>query len=79
MTKYTYDLKLQIVQAYLSGTRSLKFLANQYGIPSSNIIGEWVTIYNTLGPSGLQRKRQNTVYNSQFKLNAVNLYFKYMI
>lgn len=74
MTKYSFELKLKIVQEYLSGQGGRIFLAQKYHIKNSANIFEWVTAYKKFGKSGLQRKKQNASYSTQTKLNAVNLY-----
>src|SRR5699024_12488231 len=73
MAKYSFELKLEIVTAYLNGEGSYPYLSSKYHVPQSPL-KRWVNSYQTLGSSGLQRKRQNTSYSPQFKLNAVNLY-----
>ena len=74
MVKYSYELKLQIVQDYLSGAGGIRFLTNKYSISSVELVRRWVNAYKEFGSTGLQRKRQNASYDSKFKLNAVNLY-----
>lgn len=74
MAKYSVELKLKIVQEYLSGQGGVNFLAQKYHIKSSTDIQKWVSVYKSFGVSGLQRKRQNRSYSPQFKRNAVNLY-----
>ena len=74
MTKYSFDLKLKAVQDYLNGLGGYKFIANKYHVSNCQLIKNWVDVYQTFGSLGLKRKRQNSVYDSQFKLNAVNLY-----
>ncbi|CEN27529.1 Transposase [Lactococcus piscium MKFS47] len=74
MAKYSFDLKLKAVIDYEQGLGSYQFIADKYPVKTSGRIKDWVHIYQTFGSRGLQRKRQNTVYDTQFKLNAVNLY-----
>lgn len=74
MAKYSIELKLKVVQDYLVGTGGYQFLADKYHLKRFEIIRDWVKAYQEFGPAGLQRKRQNTAYTTQFKLNAVNLY-----
>ena len=74
MAKYSFDLKLKAVIDYEQGLGSYQFIADKYHVKTSGRIKDWVHIYQTFGSRGLQRKRQNTVYDTQFKLNAVNLY-----
>ena len=74
MAKYSFDLKLKAVIDYEQGLGSYQFIADKYHVKTLGLIRDWVHIYQTFGSTGLQRKRQNTVYDTQFKLNAVNLY-----
>lgn len=73
MAKYSFEFKLQVVQDYYSGVGGKRFLAKKYGITPKQV-AVWKNIYKEFGALGLQRKRQNTVYSTQFKINAVNLY-----
>ena len=74
MAKYSYEFKLQIVQAYLNGEGGYSHLAKKYNLPSQRTIEYWVHAYNTLGKDGLARSRQNNNYSFQFKLSVVELY-----
>ena len=74
MVKYSFDFKLKIVKEYLEGQGGRAFLAQKYGTKADVLIIRWVKAYEKFGVQGLQRKRQNTAYSPQFKLNAVNLY-----
>jgi len=74
MTKYSFELKLKVVQDYDNGVRGCGYLANKYHVKNEAIVRRWVKAYKELGAVGIQRKRQNTVYSAQFKINAVNLY-----
>ena len=74
MAKYSFDFKLKVVNDYLSGGGGYLDLAKKYQGLTYGQIRYWVNAYQRFGAIGLQRKRQNTVYDSNFKLNAVNLY-----
>ena len=74
MSKYSFEFKLKVVNDYLSEKGGYCFLSTKYGIPDFKQVQKWVTAYKELGAPGLQRKRQNTFYDSNFKFNAVNLY-----
>jgi len=74
MTRYSFELKLKVVQDYDNGVGGCDYLANKYHVTNEVIVRRWVKAYKELGAVGIQRKRQNTVYSTQFKLNAVNLY-----
>lgn len=34
MAKYSYEFKLQVVQAYLDGEGGYRYLSKKYGVPS---------------------------------------------
>ncbi|HEY0221445.1 MAG TPA: transposase [Lactovum miscens] len=74
MAKYSFEFKLRVVNDYLSGVGGYQFLRDKYGLPNLEMVQKWVNAYKQLGVSGLQRKRKNAVFDSNFKLNAVNLY-----
>lgn len=74
MTKYSFEFKLKVVNDYLSGIGGYQFLSTKYGLPNIEMVHKWVNAYKEYGTEGLRRKRQNNVYDSDFKLNAVNLY-----
>ena len=74
MAKYSYELKLEVVEAYLNGKGGYVYLANKYNIPSKTRIEEWVKTYKKFGKEGLMRSRQNKNYSFQFKLSVVELY-----
>ena len=74
MAKYSYELKLEVVEAYLNGKGSYVYLASKYNIPSKTRIEEWVKTYKKFGKEGLMRSRQNKNYSFQFKLSVVELY-----
>lgn len=74
MTKYSFEFKLKVVNDYLSGIGGYQFLSAKYGLSNHEMIHKWVNTYKEFGTEGLRKKRQNNVYDSDFKLNAVNLY-----
>lgn len=74
MTKYSFELKLNAVLDYERGIGNYQFLAHKYQVKDLQQITDWVKIYRAFGSVGLQRKHQYAVYDTQFKLNAVNLY-----
>jgi len=74
MAKYSFKLKLNVVLDYEQRIGRYGFIANKYHVSSLYCVRDWVEIYQTFGSAGLQCKSQHTVYDTQFKLNAVNLY-----
>ena len=74
MAKYSFEFKMEVVQAYLNGEGGYKYLANKYNIPAKRRIEEWVHSYKAFGKEGLMRSRQNNNYTFQFKLSVIELY-----
>ena len=74
MAKYSYELKLEIVEAYINGKGGYAYLAGKYNIPSKTTIKQWIKIYKEFGKKGLMRSGQNNNYSFQFKLSVVELY-----
>jgi len=74
VAKYSYEFKMEVVQAYLKGEGGYGYLAKKYNLPSPRTIEYWVHAYNTLGENSLTRSRQNNKYSLQFKLSVVELY-----
>ena len=74
MAKYDFEFKKKVVLAYLKGEGGRNFLAEKYGISSSQHIIEWVNNYNKFGDDGLKRSRKKESYSFEKKLNIVELY-----
>ena len=74
MAKYRTELKMKVVKEYLESNTSYKTLSDKYRIPNKSIIITWVNTYKTQGYEGLKKKKKNTKYPLEFKLNVVNLY-----
>jgi transposase len=74
MAKYDFEFKKKVVLAYLKGEGGRNFLAEKYGIASSQHIIEWVNNYNKFGDDGLKRSRKKESYSFEKKLNIVELY-----
>lgn len=74
MAKYSFELKKEVVQSYLDGTGSYRYLADQYNIPDKSQIRCWVNAYKEFGDTGLLRSQKNKIYSFQFKLSVVELY-----
>ena len=72
--KYSFDLKMKIVQEYLDGKGGYKYLASKYSLSSSTLLERWVAQYKKYGYKGLTRKREKQKYDLKFKLNAVQCY-----
>lgn len=74
MAKYSFEMKIEMVKAYLNNEGSYTYLAKKYGIPDKKSIQCWVAAYKTFGEEGLMRSRKNETYTFEFKLNVVELY-----
>lgn len=74
MEKYSYELKLKVVQEYLNGEGSFNYLCNKYNISAHSRLQEWVAVYKKFGNDGLMHSRKNNNYSFQFKLHMVELY-----
>ena len=74
MAKYRYELKKEIVLAYLSGKGSFGSLARDYGILNKEQVRRWVHAYQKLGDTGLHRSRKQNQYSFEYKMSVVKLY-----
>ena len=74
MSKYSYQFKKEVVQAYLEGKGGCAFLAKQYGIKSKSQIRRWIANYKAYGDKGLLRSRKQNSYSFETKLAIVQLY-----
>jgi len=74
VAKYDYEFKKKFVNAYINGEGGKRFLANKYGVKSSQNIIKWVNAFKSFGDEGLMRSRKNETYTFEFKLHVVELY-----
>ena len=74
MAKYSYELKKEVVSAYLNGKGGYKSLADQYGISAHRRVEEWVAMYKKFRNEGLMRSRKKETYSFEYKLHVVELY-----
>lgn len=74
MAKYSFELKKEIVQAYLNKEGGYKYLSKKYGVPSKSCIEKWVHNYEVWGDAGLTRSRKQQTFSFEFKLSVVELY-----
>lgn len=74
MSKYSFEFKKQVVNAYLNGEGGYTYLANKFDIPSDNKVKLWVDNYNAFGDEGLKRSRKKDFYSFEKKLSIVELY-----
>ena len=73
MRKFSYEFKLELVEAYLSGKGGLDSLARKHNA-SPAILKRWVYNYRHFGPESLLPSQKKQIYPFEFKLYAVELY-----
>ena len=74
MSKYSFNFKKEVVQAYLNGEGGKIYIAKKYGIPAKSNIQKWINNYKTYGDKGLIRSRNKENYSFEKKLAVVELY-----
>jgi len=74
MAKYSYELKKEVVQAYLNGEGGQCYLMKKYGISALKRVQEWIAAYEQFGEEGLMRSRKNESYTFEYKFHVVELY-----
>lgn len=68
MAKYSLELKLEIVQYYLSGKVSFKDTAKKYSVNKADV-QKWVAAYRKHNVAGLTSKPE--MYTGDFKISVV--------
>lgn len=71
--KYPAEVKFDAVDSYLSGKKSGREIARELNVHNSTI-ESWVSLYKSLGMSGLMTTSTNKGYSEQQKSNAVSDY-----
>jgi Transposase and inactivated derivatives len=71
MVKFNLDLKIKVVTEYFNGYGSTT-LAKKYGIVKEDLILNWVHSFDLRGIKGLEPRRTNLNYSSQFKVQVLN-------
>lgn len=74
MSKYSTELKIKVVKAYLNNEGGCKFLAKKYGISNESLVRRWINAFKSQGYEGLKVSRKNNNYSFEFKKNIVKLY-----
>jgi len=72
--KLPATLKIQIVEAYLTGGESPSKIIQKYGICSSTL-RQWVSLYKARGPESLTPKSKWKSYTAELKQQVVSEYF----
>ena len=73
MSKYSYELKKKVVNAYLAGEGGYNYLASLYDV-DRNCVAKWVKNHQAFGDEGLIRSRHQKKYSFEKKLSVVELY-----
>lgn len=71
MTKFSFELKLEAVQMYLSGIGSTT-IARRLGIKKVDSILMWLARYRKFGIQGLEIRQSKYDYDGEFKLQVLN-------
>lgn len=71
MSKYSYELKLKVVQDYLSGEYSSIDLTKKYNISGDALIFTWLNQYEQYGEDGLKHKTTKQKFTGEFKLRVI--------
>lgn len=71
MSKYSLEFKLKIIKAYKNGNLGgVKQISKIFNVPKSTIEG-LIFKYNNFGINGLDKKKTNNNYTSNFKLSVI--------
>ncbi len=70
MVKYTEQVKIKAVRAYLSGSLGMREVATQHGVGFASLRG-WVAQYQEHGVDGLKPKKRKP-YDADFKIRVLN-------
>lgn len=73
MSSYTYELKLKIVNEYLTTNQGYKKLAKKYGIKNHKTIRQWADKYKQFGNEGLLPQKSTTSYPTEIKQKVIQL------
>lgn len=69
MAKYSLEIKLKAVQAYLDGVESYKTIAQRYQVGEMDVV-KWVSLYQEHGYQALQKRYTN--HSVEFKMDVLN-------
>jgi len=75
MAKYNFEFKMNVVQEYLHGVGSFRFLSKKYGV-SKTCIHVWVAEQERSGAKCLLKSRKRKEYSFEFKMQVVKLYLE---
>lgn len=72
-SKYSKELKMEIVKRYERGEDSYESLANEVGV-NSGTIRKWFVQYKNLGASAFDEESRNKSYTKEFKEEVIQAY-----
>lgn len=72
--KCTADEKVNAVEDYINGIRSITEIMHDLNIKSRRSIYNWIAAYNNQGADALLTRRGNRTYTSKLKLMVVKEY-----
>lgn len=72
-SKFSPEVKLELVLKYIEGKDSINNIANQIGVNKSSL-ENWIRNYQSLGVCGLNTTSTNTSYCEEIKIMAVRDY-----
>ena len=62
MAKYSFEIKKEVVEAYLRGDSGSDYIAKKYNLPRAKTVREWVAYYKADGDEGLTVSRQKRFF-----------------
>ena len=71
LTKYSKELKMKVVQDYLTSSIGYRLIARKYGIKSSSSVLFWIRRYETFGLKGLDVLSPDKIFDGSFKMNVL--------
>lgn len=71
--KYTKEIKIQAIQEYLDGKKSVNQITNELQC-SKKAFRLWLDFYHSIGESVFNEKTHNKQYTKELKLQVVNEY-----
>jgi transposase len=74
-SKFSQEMKLEVVMQYIEGKASAPDLAMKYGC-SYQIIATWVTLYQNQGGGAFLETTKNQSYSAEFKRLVVEEYLR---
>lgn len=71
LKKYSYELKLKVVNDYLNHHSTFKSLSEKYNLSGPSNPRTWVNLYQMFGKDGLKEPEKQSVFPVQFKLDVL--------